>query len=222
MGEAAKFLFDVAFDAPGEKHAETPAAGVGRARSHYSAAEHEAAVEAALAAGRDLARGEAESQIAAALTSIGAQLDKLGVEQRQALEDSRREAVNVALTVAGKLAQVLLKREPAAEVAALIGECLAQVLDEPRIVVRAAPAVVENLKARVDALAVAHGFAGKIVLFPDDALSDADCRVEWASGGAEHDAAAIRARCEAAIERYDVARAAAQSPAVQPSDKEPS
>jgi len=219
MGEAAKFLFDVAFDAPGQKPGDAAPTGGPRKRSHFSADEHEAAVEAALAAGRAQARAETESRIAAALAQIAAQLDRSGAAQRQALEDTRQAALGVAVTVAAKLGEVLLKREPAAAVEALIRDCLAQVLDEPRIVVRAAAAVVESLKPRVDALAAAHGFAGKIVLFPDDALAGADCRVEWASGGAERDAAAIRARCEAAIERYEAARAVADSPAAA-SDKE--
>jgi flagellar assembly protein FliH len=216
MGEAAKFLFDVAFDAPGEPHADA-APGGARQRSNYSAAEHEVAVEAAMAAGRDLARAETESKVAALLSSMAGQLGQLGAAQRQVLDECRREAMDAALAIAGKLAPVLLKREPAAEVEGLIRECLAQVLDEPRIVVRAAPAVVDILKPKIDALAGAQGFTGKIVLFPDDALPDADCRVEWASGGAEHDRAAILARCEAVIARYDAARTGARPPAAQPS-----
>ncbi len=155
-----------------------------------------------LAEGMARARGEIEQVIAQALDQIGAQLAELGGAQVAAAAATIRESADLAKTIAFTLAPVLMDKQPLPEVEALIVECLGELRDEPRVVVRAAEMVVDGLKERIGDIASRCGFTGQVVLLPDDALSGSDCRIEWADGGAERDLAAIKEEITEAVHRF--------------------
>ena len=136
-------------------------------------------------------------------------LDKLnralaGIETR--LET---EAVEVAVAVAGKLAPALIAREPFAEISALATECFQHLVKTPHVVVRVGPAIYEIAKEKLEAIAQARGFEGRLVVMAEDGLAAGDCRIEWADGGVARDEAATLAVIDDAVARY-VAACAAQ------------
>lgn len=195
----AKFLFDQSFD-PRPGNVSTPA------KPTFGEADIAAALERGraegLAAGLAQARAEATQAAAAALGQIQQQLAHYAEVHSATLRDMRNETGLLAFRIAGKLAPALMERHPLTEVEALVGRCLADLRDEPRIVVRVSQTLAAALEARLDGLAAASGFPGHVVLLADERISGADCRVEWADGGAERDTPALAARIEAAVTRF--------------------
>jgi flagellar assembly protein FliH len=122
--------------------------------------------------------------------------------QAKAIEEMRRQSVELAHAVAMKLAPALMRRHPLEEIEALVLQCLAELRDEPRIVVRASDSAVAAMKSRIADIAASSAFEGQVVLIPDDTMQAADCRVEWADGGVERDGAALQQRIGAAVDRF--------------------
>jgi flagellar assembly protein FliH len=193
MGEIAKFLFDTSFAR--EADDERFAAG----KTHDGVA---GPLARARAEGAAEARRAIEKQLADALSAIGSELRRLRAQHGVEVEKIRSETARLAFAIARKLVPHLLKREPQAELEAMIKDCLAELRDEPRIVARAAPETVEALKPRIDRLANDAAFAGSVILLADTALGPDQCRLEWADGGAERDQTRVASLVEAAIDRY--------------------
>lgn len=200
MSDTVKFTFDTRFESPGA--AARVAVG---AASHSPMVTQEELAKAredafaqGLAAGLEEARGEVERTIAGALTEISEHLMRL----RSADQDRRKEAVSLALAIGRKLAPTLLRREPLAEIEALVSECLAEVPEEPRVVIRVDDVLLDELKRRIDDMVAQSGFGGEIVLLGDDTLQGSDCRIEWADGGAKRALAHLLGEIEAVVDRF--------------------
>ncbi len=197
MNTGIKFTFDKVFDLRGAAAGEDLDS---RARTHTEealVAAREEAFAQGLAAGLERARGETARAIADALAQMNRRLEDLQTADRE----RRRQAVNLALAIGAKLAGTLMRRQPLAEAEALIRDCLAEVAEEPRVVIRVNEALLDDLKHRLGELAAECGFGGEIVILGDDALEGSDCRVEWADGGSERVAADVERQIAAAIER---------------------
>jgi flagellar assembly protein FliH len=104
-------------------------------------------------------------------------------------------------TIVAKLVPGLAAKDPLAEVKAFATKCLHEAIDEPRVVLRVAEEIYEPLRERLDTLAAATGYAGRIVLLADDAIAAGDARVEWADGGAERNLAGQSAEITELLER---------------------
>ncbi len=199
---AAKFLFDEDF-ATGEKPTITIIEHE-RRRKDTEAVAYRNGFEAAQAQGV----AEAEKRLAAAVTQIGEVLDRLsrglhGVEARLEVE-----AVEVAVAVARKLAPALIDAQPFAEIQALASECFRQLVATPHIAIRVNETMLADAQQKLDALANAHGFEGRMIITADAALGSGDCRVEWADGGINRDRAATEASIAEVVTRYITARSA--------------
>jgi len=101
------------------------------------------------------------------------------------IDTMRREAAEIALTAARKLAHFAVSQFPEYDVEEALREAVHQAIAEPRIVLRAAPVVVEAIKPRLDELAQEMGYEGRLVATQDPSIQGADCRIEWRGGGAE-------------------------------------
>lgn len=196
----SRFLFQNAFETP---------AGHGGTRSSRASREQEA-LNAAVAAARAegyaegmaAAREAIEGQIAGAAEAMGKRVAGLADEWRAEAQRTLTFAASLARSLAAKLAPALIARRPGAEVEEMIRNLLRERVEEPRIVVRADPLVVDSLQPRIDALGRAHGFAGVIVLLADESLRAGDCTVEWADGGAERNLAKLTARLDDVIAQH--------------------
>lgn len=204
MASKAKYLFDMPFD--GSKPRVERSYAPKPPPPKFSAEDIEAARIAARAegeaAGREAAYGEHQHNLEQALQAIAAALaDIAGAEERSRIA-ARKEAVELAAAIARKLAGRLIARQPQVEVEALVLRCMDDMRDEPRLVVRAAEAVVELLNQRVDQLVAQSGFGGKVVLVPDATMAPTDCRVDWADGSAERQQKLLEQEVDQAVERY--------------------
>ena len=202
MTASAKYMFDEDF-ATGVKPTIT-VIEADRRRVDAEAQAH----RKGFAAGLAQAQGEANQRIATALGLIADNLSRLdraltGIETR--LET---EAVEVAVAVAAKLAPQLIAREPFAEISALATECFHQLVTTPHIVVRIGADIYETAKDRLEEIARARGFEGRLMVTPDAAMAAGDCRIEWADGGVTRDHAATLSAIDDVVGRYVAARTA--------------
>jgi len=203
MGATAKYLFDVDFGA---------AAPV--ATPPIAAAEHQAALAEAeqrgyrngVNAAEAQARTEAERRTAGAYERIASALDQLRGSLKKVEDRFEAEAVEVALAVGRKLSADLIAREPFAEIAALADQCFRELIAAPHIVVRVNGALYGTAKEKLEGIARARGFEGRVVVIAESEIGPGDCRIEWADGGLKRDRAATENAIAEAVERYIASR----------------
>jgi flagellar assembly protein FliH len=188
MSTAAKYTFDVEFQAAGDLPSNAA-----RQRQKRVLTQEEIEALCALARNDGLNTGQVralEACAAGTRDATQAIAEALAQTSRD-LDSIRAEAAQIALAAARKLARAALAAMPAAEVEAMLCEAMHQAIGEPRIVLRAAPDVAEAISSRVAELAHEQGFDGRVQVSGDPALARADCRIEWRGGGAERAEAAI-------------------------------
>jgi flagellar assembly protein FliH len=211
MSAPAKFLFDTDF-------------GRGDGRPAFAHADYQAALAEAeargyrngFAAARTEAAGETERRLAAALGGTAAALERLARGLKEIEARLETEAVEVAVSVAKKLAPALMQREPFAEMAALTAECFAHLVGAPHVVVRVDEALYDAARARLQEIASACGFEGRLVVLAEPDVEFGDCRIEWADGGVVRHRAVTERVITEAVERYLGVRRAA-GPCAEPS-----
>ena len=188
MSPAKKFTFDTEF--AGAESRPSPAARA-RQKQTLTTEEIDALAQKARVEGESLASvraAEALDRSVAALTiAVRAALDTSHAE----IEAVRAEACILALAMAKRIAPAALAALPAGDVEIALRQAMHQAIGEPRITLRAAPAVVDVLEARLTDIAHEEGYEGRVSIAPDAAMRGADCRIEWRGGGAERSEAAI-------------------------------
>lgn len=201
MAAPAKFLFDTDFSDKARERPSTPSEIVQRIasaeargyRDGYEAAQREA-------------RAESERRAALALEEIGIGIKGIaarfsGIEGRM-----ETEAVDVAIAVARKLCSALIAAEPLGEVTGLVGDCFAQLVSTPHLVVRINDVLYEAARDHIERLAKQSGFEGRLVILAAPEIETGDCKIEWADGGVVLERAAIEARIGELVERYIASR----------------
>ena len=108
--------------------------------------------------------------------------------------------------MARKLASALIGREPFAEIAALASGCFRELVASPHIVIRVNDALYAEAREKLDDIARAHGFEGRLVVLGEPSVAMSDCRIEWADGGINRDIAATDTAIGEAVARYVSAR----------------
>jgi flagellar assembly protein FliH len=203
MAAPAKFMFDMDFAAP-DKAREKPPTAADIAQK-VAAAEARAYRDGFDAAQRE-AKVESDRRAALALEEIGITIKGIaarfsGIETRM-----ETEAVDVALAVARKLASELIAREPLGEIVALVGDCFAQLVSTPHLVVRINDQLYDAAHERIEALAKQSGFAGRLVILAEPEIETGDCRIEWADGGVVLERTSIEAKINELVGRYIASR----------------
>ena len=203
MTATAKFMFDVDFGSAPKAVQPT-----------IAASQHEAEVAEAemrgyrngMNAAEAQARTEAERRLAGAFEHIASGLDQLRGSLKAVEDRFEAEAVEVALAVGKKLAAELISREPFAEAAALADNCFRELLAAPHIVVRVNGALYAVAKQKLEEIAKARGFEGRLVVMAEPDIEPGDCRIEWADGGLKRDRLATERAIAEAVERYVASR----------------
>lgn len=202
MAAAAKFLFDEDF-ATGEKPTITMVEAE-RRRADAESIAHRKGYEA----GQAQARGEQNERIAKALASLAEQAVMLDGKLKDIEARLESEAVQVAFAVASKLAPELIAREPFAEIEVLATDCFRQLIATPQISIRVGEDLYDSAKQKLEEIARARGFEGRIEVSVDPALAAGNCRIEWAEGGIVRDSEATLKVIDEAVQRYIAARTA--------------
>ncbi|MCR6629276.1 MAG: FliH/SctL family protein [Magnetospirillum sp.] len=215
MASYRKYMFDLDFDRP---HAPQPVVEPEVEEAEAVVEEEEApppptfteeevafARETAFEEGRQIGHMESQEQsermTATALTALSDQMETVFRQQAEANEASSRAAVRVALAVLKKVLPAACETHAFEEVTRVVEEVVGHILDEPRIIVKVAEPLVEAVRERLEAVAQANGFEGRVVVQADARLKPGDCRVEWTDGGAERDQARLLEEIETTVER---------------------
>ena len=200
MKATAKYLFDEDF-ASGEK----PTITMVEHERRRADAESQA-YRSGFDAGQEQAKQEAAQRIAETLAVISDGLARLDGALTSIETRLETEAVEVAVAVAAKLAPALIAREPFAEISALATECFHHLVAAPHVAVRVGPATFEIAKEKIEAIARAGGFEGRLAVTSDETLAPGDCRIEWADGGVTRDQSATSSAIDEMVSRYISAR----------------
>jgi flagellar assembly protein FliH len=203
MSAPAKFLFDTDFAAPSKSREK--AATAAEVAQKVAAAEA-VAYRSGYDAGQREAKAESDRRSALALEEIKIAIQ--GIAARFAGIETRMEteAVDVAVAVARKLCDALIAAEPLGEITGLVGECFAQLVSTPHLVVRINDALYEAAHARIEQQAKQSGFQGRLVILAEPEIATGDCRIEWADGGVVLERAAIDAKIDELVGRYTASR----------------
>lgn len=157
------------------------------------------------AEGAEAARAELEaseaSMAAHALDRIARGVGALLAAHEAAAAARSDLPVHIALAIVRKLMPEFSRRHGLAEIEGLVRNCLTELMDEPRLVVRVSADLIEAVRGQVNETIAASGFDTKLVVVADPELGPGDCRVEWAEGGAERDIARLLADVEQCAER---------------------
>jgi flagellar assembly protein FliH len=210
-----KFLFDTDFAGAAEGKPAEPVIAL---------AEHARRLAEAEAAGHDRgyaeAQGESGRRLADSLERIAA---AIGVANKALAAIEARlecEAVEVAVAVARKLSPALIAREPFAEISALASDCFRQLVAAPHVAVRVNDALYAVAKEKLDDIARANSFEGRLVVLAEPDIALGDCRIEWADGGISRDSATANAAIGAAVDAYVSARRATTQDTLRRSEHE--
>jgi flagellar assembly protein FliH len=194
----AKFNFDLDMSSRGEPQRVLPEE------------EYAEALEAARQDGLSQGRAEGEkSEVARAAAALQMAAEKIAQQAAQmaaASDDFRKQARGEAILLAGvvgrKLAGHLMAREPAAEIDALIDDCLASLGDAPHLVIRCHPELADNVREAAEQRMATSGFSGRLIVMGEPEIALHDGRIEWVDGGLVRDTAAIEAEISVCIENY--------------------
>ncbi len=223
MASARKFLFDVSFD---ENAVKAVAAPPPEPEETFTRAELEAARQAAHAEGHGAGLAEAVREAtlraAAALETLAKGIATLIAAQDSAVAETERQAIAALRVIVAKTVPAFAAKNALTEIEAFATKCLAEAIDEPRVVLRVGNDVYEPIRGQLDAMTASSGYAGRIVLLTDDALAASDARVEWADGGAERNVAAQLDEMDAAMARNCEPSAATTPPTAVPVTPSPS
>ena len=203
MAAPAKFLFDTDFSAPDRSREK--AATAAEIAQKVAAAEARAYRDG-FDAGQREAKAESDRRTALALEEIKIALQ--GIAARFAGIETRMEteAVDVAVAVARKLCGELIAAEPLGEISGLVAECFSHLVATPHLVVRINEQLYEFAHQRIDQLAKASGFQGRLVILAEPEIATGDCRIEWADGGVVLERAAIEGKINELVGRYVASR----------------
>jgi flagellar assembly protein FliH len=202
MGARAKFLFDVDFAAGSQRE---PTITLAEHATKLAEAE-EAARARGYAQGERDAQVEISRRIASTLESIATGIEAAAGALKAIEAKLECEAVEVAVAVARKLAPNLIEREPFAEITALASGCFRELVAAPHIVVRVNEGLYAAAREKIEDIARAHAFGGRLVALGEPDIAAGDCRIEWADGGVRRDAGATDRAIGEAVARYISAR----------------
>jgi flagellar assembly protein FliH len=205
MKTNAKYLFDEDFSS-GEK----PTITLVESERRRVDAESQA-YRNGFTAGEKQTQEDAAARAAAALGVIADAMERLERSLAGIAARLEAEAVEVAVAVASKLAPELIAREPFAEISALATGTFNHLVKAPHVAVHIGADIYEIAKEKLEDIARARGFDGRLVVLSDAAMAPGDCRIEWADGGVARNRAATLAVIDDVVGRYVAARTDADS-----------
>jgi len=206
MPVATKFSFDTTFDLVDPATGHMPEPEAPPPEPTYSAEELAAARAEGFDDGHQAALAESNASLdrsaAQALSDIATQLASLGPVCRSGLDQCRHEAIGIAHAIGRKMVETSARDSALQAIEEILGAMLSRVLDEPRVVIRVHNDILDTLQDRMSSVTDGCGFPGSVILLSEPDMEIADCRIEWADGGADCSIGPVLAEIDTMIERY--------------------
>ncbi len=180
-----KFMFDRSFDggasAAAPERARTP---VTLKPEQLDALKKEA-YDLGVIAGKKAGGEESDKALRTTLSYIDKKIDAL-MQNFQNLQQEQdvllREAI---MAIARKLLPDYTARHGLQEIQVMLTEAIAEMVHEPRMVVRINESEFDAVNTKIHEITVQKAYAGKVVVLADETIALGDCRIEWADGGIE-------------------------------------
>jgi flagellar assembly protein FliH len=198
----ARFTFDLDLD----RHQDNAGFLSGAARTALLQQARADGYAEGFAAGEAGATAAAAQSLAAAATALTEHAIGLLGGVDAARYEAERNAIGLAVAVGRKLASGLLAQQPAAELEALLTDCLASLEGVPHLVVRCRTDLADRVRELATQRIASSGFTGRLIVIGDPELALGDGRIEWADGGLVRDQQAISAAIDNRIAAYLAAR----------------
>lgn len=122
---------------------------------------------------------------------IAEKLDQIDEQQKRANAKINEDAIHVALGVIRKLAPAWSKQYQLVEIEDIIRQCLANLFDAPKVMIKVNPELEKQLVEVVQRIADSRGFSGKVVVVGEPDVAVGDCMVSWGDGTAVRDSARV-------------------------------
>jgi flagellar assembly protein FliH len=152
---------------------------------------HEDGYADGFANGKAAAEGAVNARLSATLERLADQLEYIVQSAADTAARQREGVIEIGAAICRKLLPDLSRRQGTKEAEAMLGTVIAELIDEPRMVIRVADEDLDALSERIDTITARRGFAGKVVLLAEPTVAAGDCRIEWADGGVERDSARL-------------------------------
>ena len=197
MARGTPFTFDYSFDDGADerrKAAERAKRAAAREAASsrpptFTVEEMERARADAHAAGRQEGMADAmagiEQQVARTLDAMFSRLPKVFDEHATWTRTMEADALRLAVTLVRKLSPELSRDRELPEVERVIREAFGFLTEQPKVMIRVAPALEDALRDKVSLMASRVGYEGQVVLVGDPDLPADDCRVSWQAGAVE-------------------------------------
>lgn len=197
MARTRPFTFDYSFDDGADERRKAAERAAKRAAAEavanrpptFSMDELERARAEGHAAGRQEGMADAmagiEQQTARTLDAMFSRIPKVFQEHADWSKVIEADALRLAVALVRKLAPELTRGKQLPEVERVIREAFGFLTEQPKVMIRVAPALEEELRDKVVLMATRVGYEGQVVLVGDPELPEEDCRVSWQAGAVE-------------------------------------
>ncbi|WP_157231024.1 FliH/SctL family protein [Kiloniella laminariae] len=165
----------------------------------------QAAYDEGMTAGKNEAMEQAtqmhEALTRQALETLGQQLVTMEKEYSDKVEELQTVTLDIAMKAIKKLFPTLDKTRGLEEITLVFKECLDRLPQEPRLVVRVADTILDDVQDQLQKVAGQSGFTGRLVFLSEPGMQPGDVLVEWAEGGAERNSAEMLTEIETILNR---------------------
>lgn len=188
---ATPFAFETEF---------TPSGDVlrGPDRKYLSREEAEQLAAKALNEGETRARQAVEAKGFASVDKVAAHLSPVAAQVAALADTLRREAAELALIAARKIAGEALDRNGEAVAADAIANAIRQLKGNPTVVVSVAPDALPQIERRLEQLR-RHGIGASLQFIGDARAKPGDWKISWAEGSTGFSREAVEAMIENAL-----------------------
>ncbi|HLU92248.1 MAG TPA: FliH/SctL family protein [Pedomonas sp.] len=175
------FTFDAAFDGGASEAAAQAEARFQAELTAARAAAHAQGFEE----GYTQAKQELEAATLACLQQLAAQIGGVAAEVARVKQELTAEAAALVVPMAEAMAGMELQQRPHDILDRFAQQIFEEHATEPRLVIRVHDALLDTVKARIEALADTYGFQGRLIFLAEATLAPGDCLIEWPDGGIE-------------------------------------
>lgn len=188
---ATPFAFETEF---------TPSGDVlrGPDRKYLSREEADQLAAKALSEGETRARQAVEAKGFASVDKIAAHLSPVAAQVAALADTLRREAAELALIAARKIAGEALDRNGEAVAADAIANAIRQLKGNPTVVVSVAPDALPQIERRLEQLR-RHGIGASLQFIGDARAKPGDWKISWAEGSTGFSREAVETMIENAL-----------------------